>query len=228
MKTTLHNATFAALVILVAASCGIDNYEKPASRFSGRVTHNGQPIGVSGIDRQNFLQFWQDGYELRTEINCHLTQDGSYSAMLFDGDYKLVMNNNRGPWVNRPDTVAVAVNGNTVKNYEVTPYYMLSNIAYTVSGKTLSATVTIAEITAGRPVETLALMINKTAFVDNQSSGHLGDAGWTRQSDVAPGTRSLSLDLSGQTAKTLYARVGIKISGIDQWQFDPQVYEIKN
>lgn len=227
MKRTHCIAPLAALLLLFAASCGIDNYDKPESRFSGRVTYNGQPIGVGGIDRQNFLQLWQDGYELYTAINCYVTRDGSYSATLFDGTYKLVMNNNRGPWVNRPDTVVVVVSGNTVKDYEVTPYYTLSNIAYSVSGNTVSATVTVTEITAGRNIETLALMVNKTAFVDNQSSGHLGDEGWTRQSDVAPGSRSLSLDLSTQPAGNLYARVGIKISGIDQWQFDPQVYKVR-
>jgi hypothetical protein len=215
--------------VLALASCGVDNYDKPTCRFSGRVVYNGQPLGVSGINRLNFLQFWQNGYELFTAINCFVTQDGSYSALLHSGTYKFVMNNNRGPWVNNPDTVLVVLKGDVVQDYEVTPYYMLSNISYNLSGNTVSASFHVSEITSGRSIETISLMVNKTVFVDNQSYGHLGDKGWIRQNNVSPGSHSLSLDISGLSPDTgeLYARVGLKISGIDQWLFDTNVYKIK-
>jgi hypothetical protein len=87
------------------------------TRTPERWVYNGEPLGVRGSNGDVYLQFWQDGYELNTSFNVYVGQDGSYSAMLFDGVSKLVMNNNRGPWVNSPDTVTVEVKGSTVKDY---------------------------------------------------------------------------------------------------------------
>ena len=222
----LLNMLMLALMIIIAVACGKDNYEKPGSLFTGRVVYNGQPLGVSGANRQNYLQFWQDGYQLKTSFSCRITQDGSYSATLFDGTYKLVMNSNRGPWVNSPDTVTVVVSGNTTKDYEVTPYYMLGNISYALNGNTLTASFDVTAINTTRAIANIALIVNKTFFVDNQETGHVG---WVRQGSVTAGRHTMTLDV-GQLLSSndaLYARVGLEIAGITQWLFDTNVYKVK-
>jgi hypothetical protein len=211
-------------------SCGKDNYDKPESHFTGKVTYNGQPLGVRGSDGAVHLQFWQDGYALKTAFNVYVTQDGSYSAILFDGVYKLVTVSGRGPWVSKQDTVIVTVNGDTQKDYEVTPYYTLSNINYNVSGNTLTASFDVADVagtTENRSIEYVALMVNKTQFVDFGDGTHVN---WVRISDnVEPGHIEMQLDISNDMAnqKALYARVGLKINGISEGIYDAGVYKIK-
>jgi hypothetical protein len=226
-KDLLDILLLAALVSL-AASCKKDNYESPESMFSGKIVYNGQPLGVSGIGEQNYLQFWQDGYELKTSFNCHIAQDGSYSAMLFDGVYKLTMNSNRGPWISTSDTVTVEVKGNTAKDFPVKPYYTISNIEYSLNGNILKATFDVTAIDDSRSIENIALLVNKTSLVSNQNAGHLGETGWVLQSGALPGHHELTLDITDlQSNHALYARVGLQIVGIDQWLFDPSVYKLK-
>jgi hypothetical protein len=223
---TLIKVYVLAILIAVTASCGKDNYDKPESRFTGKVTYNGQALGVKGSNQAVYLQFWQDGYELKTSFNLYVTQDGTYSATLFDGVYKLVTASNRGPWVSSHDTVVITINGDTQKDYEVTPYYTLSNINYSVSGNTLNASFDVTTITAGRNIEYVTLMVNKTQFVDIGNATHVN---WVRNSSVTPGRVDLQLDITNDLAnqKALYARVGLKIEGIDEGIYDTNVYKIK-
>jgi len=214
-----------AALIIISVSCGKDNYDAPGSLFNGRVVYDNQPLGVRGSNGDVYLQFWQDGYALKTSFNVYVAQDGSFSAMLFDGTYKLVMNNNRGPWVNSPDTVIVNVKGKTTQDYPVKPYFMLSNITYNKNGNTLTASFDINQITAGKTIEYVALMVNKTQFVDFGDKTHVN---WVQNKSVTPGHVSLQLDITNNLNQVkLYARVGLKISGIDQGLYDTKVFEVK-
>ena len=214
-----------AALIIISVSCGKDNYDAPGSLFTGRVVYDNLPLGVRGSNGDVYLQFWQDGYDLKTSFNVYVSQDGSFSAMLFDGTYKLVMNNNRGPWVNSPDTVIVNVKGKTTKDYPVKPYFTLSNITYNKNGNTLTASFDINQITAGKTIEYVALMVNKTQFVDFGDGTHVN---WVQNKSVTPGHVSLQLDITNNLNQVkLYARVGLKISGIDQGLYDTKVFEVK-
>jgi len=214
-----------AALIIISVSCGKDNYDAPGSLFTGRVVYDNLPLGVRGSNGDVYLQFWQDGYDLKTSFNVYVSQDGSFSAMLFDGTYKLVMNNNRGPWVNSPDTVIVNVKGKTTQDYPVKPYFTLSNITYNKNGNTLTASFDINQITAGKTIEYVALMVNKTQFVDFGDGTHVN---WVQNKSVTPGHVSLQLDITNNLNQVkLYARVGLKISGIDQGLYDTKVFEVK-
>lgn len=59
------------------------------------------------------LQLYQDGYANHDPITVYATQDGTFSAVLFDGPYKLVTKDKNGPWVNNRDTIYVEVKGKT-------------------------------------------------------------------------------------------------------------------
>ncbi|MDR1886966.1 MAG: DUF3823 domain-containing protein [Prevotellaceae bacterium] len=225
MKTLIKMHLFVILAVL-ATSCTKDNYDKPESHFTGKVVYNGQALGVRGSNGAVYLQFWQDGYELKTSFNVYVTQDGSYSAILFDGVYKLVTVSNNGPWVSSQDTVVITVNGNTQKDYEVVPYYTLGNINYSVNGNTLTASFDITGVTTTRNIEYVALMVNKTNFVDFGDGTHVN---WVRNMNVTPGHVELQLDITNDLAnqKALYARVGLKIDGVGEGVYDAGVYKIK-
>src|SRR5690606_41577865 len=81
---------------LMAGGCGFDNYDEPQSKLFGRVTYNGEALGVRGTGEAVQLQLYQDGYELRNPISAYVAQDGTFEATLFDGEYKLVTRDNNG------------------------------------------------------------------------------------------------------------------------------------
>jgi hypothetical protein len=198
-----------ALAVL-AAGCGKDNYDEPSSMLMGKVIYNGQAIGVKGTGSAVQLELWQDGYDLYTSIPVYLTQDGSFSAVLFDGTYKLVSKSGNGPWVSAQDTVVVTVKGSTTVDYTVTPFYTISNESFSLSGNTLTATFDISQIAGAQAVERAILVVNKTNFVDETAQIQRVDL-----TDPGTGQVTMTMTLSDDVLSnsTLNARVGVKISG---------------
>ena len=78
-------------------SCGKDNYQAPESTLTGTVVYQGEPVGVRGSNQSVRLQLWQDGFQTREPIDVYVAQDGSFSAALFDGQYKLITVPGSGP-----------------------------------------------------------------------------------------------------------------------------------
>ncbi|MDR0692611.1 MAG: DUF3823 domain-containing protein [Prevotellaceae bacterium] len=218
--------TALATVAGMFTACGLDNYDEPDAQITGRVIdRNGNPVGVMGSREQVTLQLWQPSYPLKADaINVNVAQDGSFSTMVFDGDYVLKMRNNTGPWVNSTDSVVINVRGNTAVDFPVTPYYTLGNVTYSLNGTTLTATFTITEVTAGRSIDEVALMVNKTQFV-----GFDGEVNVKKEAaNSATGSQTVTIDVSDLTAHhKLYARVGLRISGIGQGLYDTKVFEVR-
>ena len=77
----------AVLCGLFITSCGLDNYDEPQSTLEGRVVYNNQPVYVRGTSDAVQLQLYQDGYEKRDPLSVFVSEDGSFSAILFDGQY---------------------------------------------------------------------------------------------------------------------------------------------
>ena len=97
---------FAAVFSIVFTSCEIDNFSAPESMLSGTVTYNGEAVGVRTNGTQ--LELWQDGYALDEKIAVHIAQDGTYSARLFNGEYKMVRLSG-APWAESTDTIVINV-----------------------------------------------------------------------------------------------------------------------
>jgi len=224
MKKRIINIGIIAVLFVMFAACGKDNYDAPETTLTGRVVYNGQAIGVRGSNQSVYLQLWQDGYALKTPINLYVTQDGSFAATLFDGDYKMVTVNGNGPWATSQDTVFVQVKGNTVADYAVKPYYTISNISYTLTEGVLKGSFDVTAVDPSREIEYISLMINDTRFVDfgqKMSSVEL--------SEVSPGRVELELNVGDQlnNTKSLFARVGLKINGINEGVYDTNVEQLK-
>ncbi|WP_106829419.1 DUF3823 domain-containing protein [Parabacteroides pacaensis] len=204
------------LFLLALCSCGLDNFDEPSSVLSGKVTYQGESIGVKGSGQKVQMQLYQDGYALKAPIPVYVSQDGSFQAVVFDGVYKLVSRDNNGPWVNKRDTVVVTVKGATQCEYPVTPYYIIKNEKFSVEGNLLRSTCDIRQITEGKSIASVYLLINKTAFVDEVSSV-------ARTTISKPGDDishiQLEMDLRDRTEEILYARIGIQISGVSDILF---------
>lgn len=195
---------------LFIAGCGKDNYEPPKSVLTGKVVYNGQNIGVKGTNNAVRLELWQRGYQLFTSIPVYVTQDGTFTAYLFDGDYKLVSIRGNGPWESKQDSVSVKVKGDTQVEYPVTPFYTISNETFTLNGNKLTATFTINFVSGAQAVDRAILVVNKTIFVDETAQ-------IARVDKTNPGTGqiTMTLDLNETVMSNvlLTARVGVKVSG---------------
>ncbi len=207
-----------------------DNYEAPKSSLTGKVVYQGEPINVASNEVN--MELWEPGWQLRNRIDVTMDQDGSYSASLFDAEYKLVFRQNQGPFrmvtnpVTNSDTILVNVKGATVMDIEVMPYYMILNPQITKSGSTVNATASVEQIITdanARNVERVSLYINQTTFVDNRGNYHLA-VQHLQAADIADlSAVSLSLPVPDlvRAQNYIYARIGVKIEGVEQMIYSP-------
>lgn len=217
----------AAFVILFT-SCEYDNYEEPNTTLTGRMVYDGQPVNVK--NNQVSFRLYEPGWELSasTYLTVQVAQDGTFSASVYTGKtYKLIRIENVGPWENptAADTITVEnCRGGQTVDIPVTPYYLLDNASITCSNKVVSGICSVRQIAGGRNIEFVGLYAGRNAIVDD-SYNFGGTAGSTTTSAAAGDQVSLQLDLSGLSVNStagslpstgfIYARMGLKIEGID-------------
>src|SRR5687768_16525754 len=78
-------------------SCDKDNYDEPSSTLSGKLVYQGETFGLEK-DQVPF-ELYQYGFGKVGPIGAAFTQEGTYSAVLFDGEYKLIVPNGQGPFL---------------------------------------------------------------------------------------------------------------------------------
>ncbi|MFA6702708.1 MAG: DUF3823 domain-containing protein [Dysgonamonadaceae bacterium] len=195
--------------------CGLDNYDAPQSKLHGKITYNGEALSLRGTGEAIQLQLYQDGYQLKDNIRVYVGQDGSFEALLFDGEYKLVTRDKNGPWVNTRDTIVVNLKGSTEVEVKVTPYFTISDESIKLTGSELNATFKVDKIVNSANIDYVTLLVSKTSFVDDVNNIARKDF-----KNQQPGSLNLSMDLSGNAkvadAKALFARVGVRTVGADQ------------
>lgn len=212
------------------ASCGYDNYDEPESILEGKLVYNGEAINVSYNDVT--FQLWEPGWQTKAQINVAVDQDGTYSAMLFNATYKLIIPSNQGPFRSKKnaesgsDTIVVKLDGSKVLDIEVEPYYMIRTPQFTVAGREVTGTFKVEQIITGtgaKNVERVNLYINKTQFVDFRSN--VASAELAGSSVVAGNTITLKATVPALTPTQSYAfaRIGLKIAGVEDMIFSPVV-----
>lgn len=163
MKTKL--TVIIALLSLVFTSCEYDNFDEPNATLSGRIVYQGTPLGIRTNGAQ--LELWQGGYELYTKIPVYIAHDGSFSASLFNGQYKLVRLSG-APWLPQSqDTIIIDVKGHTVKDIEVVPYLSIRNESFQkVSTGTVTAKFTIDKVVDDSELAEVRLFFGKNLLTD--------------------------------------------------------------
>lgn len=214
-KTLLYLAIASALV---ATGCEFDNFEEPKSQLTGKVIYQDNPIGLRSNGVQ--LELWEHGHELFTKIPVFLDQEGNFSAMLFDGNYKMVLLRGNGPWVDNTDSIDVVVKGATTVNMPVTPYFVIENPSFERSGQTINATCNIKHVNTTRALENVTLFLGYTNIVD-----HGTFAERTEKTDVvdlsAPVTISVGIPNTLQGRNYIYARIGVRTVGTSEMIYSP-------
>lgn len=200
------------------AACGYDNYDSPESLLEGKITYEGRALGLkgsllggSGVE----IQLYQDGYANRNPITVYASQEGTFSAVLFDGAYKLVTKDKNGPWINTRDTLEIEVKGMTQCELKVTPYFMISSENIEMANNVISGKCNIEKIVETASISQAMLLISKTSFVDENTN-----IARTNLNNIQPGETNFLLDVTSnknvQSAKALFARIGVKAKGADQ------------
>jgi hypothetical protein len=212
------------------ASCGYDNFDEPASKLEGKLVYKGEAINVSYNDVT--FQLWEPGWQKKAEINVSVNQDGTYGAMLFDAAYKLVIPKNQGPFMSltnaetKSDTILVNLKGSKVMDIEVMPYYMIRTPQFAASGREVSGTFKVEKIitdTNAKNIERVNLYVNKTQFVDFRSNIISAELAGT---SVTPGntiTLKTTVPAITPTQNYVFARIGLKIAGVEDMIFTPVV-----
>ena len=227
MKTKVYYAIW-AVVSLFFTACDYDNYDEPKSNLTGRIVYQGEPIGVSYNDV--YFQLWEPGWQTKAPINVNVDQDGTYSAVLFDANYKLVFPGGQGPFMpvkntsTNSDTIAVDLKGSKTLDIEVMPFYMVRNAQFTAAGRKVTGTFKLDKIITdanARNVERVSLYVGRTQFVDGRSGLPVKDVNAADIPDM--NNISLSVDVPAITPAQnyVYARVGVKIAGVEDMLFSP-------
>lgn len=203
---------FSICMAILTGCTEYDNYDAPQYYLTGKVHYQGTQIGLrnSGVS----FELWQDGYELNGSISVYLAQDGTFSANLFNGEYKLVRKAD-GPWVNQTsDTLMVTVKGNTQYDVEVLPHFMVSNESYQVNlqNNTITGTFTIDKTVETSNLSNVRMYIGPQILIDNNYRGSYEKA---EVSDVTFGQPlSITMPITDDLIKRgyLYTRIGVKAS----------------
>lgn len=226
------------LAILLGAvtlfACKKDNYDPPASKLSGRVVYQGEPIHLEF--NQVPFQLYQFGFgKVGPVSNTTFTQEGTFSVLLFDGEYKLIIPDNQGPFLwkknaaGAPDTVVVNMSGNKELDLEVTPFYMIRDHQFSAAAGKVTGTFKIEKVITGtgaRNIERVNLYINKTAFVSGNGANYsiastsIGGGNITDPNNVS---MTVTVPTLVPTQSYVFARIGLKVAGVEDMIFSAVV-----
>lgn len=224
---------FQYIIVLICVvglwSCKKDNYDPPSSVLEGRLVYQGEPIHVE-FDQVNY-EVYQFGFGMVGALpDTYFDQDGSYSLLLFDGEYKLLIPNGQGPFrwkqtaSGAPDSLTVNVSGNQTLDLEVTPYYMIRNASLTGGENSVTGSFALEKIITdsdAKDIEYVALYINKTLFVS--SADNIANTTVNGVDIADPNQIELTVDVPSMTPTQNYvfARIGVKIAGVEDMIFSP-------
>jgi hypothetical protein len=122
--------------------------------------------------------------------------------------------------------MAITVNGSQTLDFEVEPYYMVRNPAITAAGGVVSGSFKAEKIVTdarAKNIETVALYVNKTQFVskvDNIAVTTMAGAAVTDPNNVK---LSVTVPAIVPTQNYVFARIGVKTAGVEDWIFSPVV-----
>ncbi|WP_254562992.1 DUF3823 domain-containing protein [Dyadobacter diqingensis] len=225
MKKKFHLIYMLALSALFV-SCDKDNYTAPKSELSGQIVYKGEPVGVEFA--QVRVQLWQPGFGKLAAIDAAVSQEGAYSALLFDGNYKLVFPKGDGPFktiikdATAKDTLFVKVAGNQKLDLEVMPYYMIRNAKFSGGESKVSVSLKLDKIITGvdaKDIERVSLYVNTSQFVSRGVNVSVIDVNGADIKDLNAVSLVTTVPALATAQNYVYARVGVKIKDVEDMVF---------
>lgn len=146
MKNKIGKALFVALGVLMLHSCELDNYDGPNATISGRIIdrETGELIQQDVINGTQ-IEYQELGYENPAYQYMIFKADGTYTNnLMFAGDYTMQVK--RGNCI-ETELAEITVKGNTVYDFEVTPYLRIKNLHIEREGDNLVAYFNVQQTT---------------------------------------------------------------------------------
>lgn len=218
MKKKFLTVVTATIGILVVG-CEYDNFDAPKQFLTGKVVYEGKAVGVRNNGTE--LELWQDGYPLKSLIPVYINQAGEFSANLFKGKYKLVRKGN-APWLQQSaDTIFVNVDGNTVLDVPVIPYFVIANEIFQVANNQLSANFTIKKITESAKLDQVKLFVSKSILTDHVLFDQ--EIGVDLSKVVLGSETRITAQLSNSLKDKdyVFVRLGVKSSSSGEYVYTP-------
>src|SRR5688572_3222241 len=224
MKPYIYSLS--AFLIMLLSGCEKDNLKEPKSTLTGRVIYQGQPVGVRSSGVQ--FELWQPGFQLFSKIPLNVAQDGSFSAVLADGDYKLVRTAGAGPWADNTDTINVNLNGSANVDVPVEPYFLIKNASFEKNGAAVKATFTIEINTSTKTLELAKLYIGPNLIVDQNNNSANVQTTAAAITLGQPVILNVNIPASIANDAYIFARVGVKTTGVAELLYTkPQKIQLK-
>jgi hypothetical protein len=204
--------------LLIVSACAYDNYDPPKSVLSGEVVYNGKPIHVQS--QQVSFRLFQTGFQRRIPITVQVAPDGSYKALLFNGNYQIIFPRGQGPFIQntKSDTLDVKVRGNTEQNIKVLPYYMIQKPQFSVSGSTVSANFGLKQIITdnrAKDIQFVALYVGKTRFANDQRNVASQTIDGSQITDMSSIHLSAKVPKLTPTQSYVFVHIGVKIQNVE-------------
>jgi len=238
MKYKSHYIIITAIGILLSA-CSYDNYTQPSFKLTGRIVYQGVPIDVqnssgSNIDNATtYFYLYEPGWQKSNmPIKTVISQDGSFSSILFGSTYKMVLPAGVGPYIASTDTTTISMTGDKTMDIEVTPYYVVQTPVFSMSkDSVVTTTFKLKQIVTGanaKNIQAVYLYINRLLITDGGNNianvkmdgSSIADLNNIQLSAKMPSLASLKLGIpTNQTY--IFARIGVQISGVNGMLFSP-------
>lgn len=233
----MKNIIYIILLGLIFTSCEFDNYDPPSAFFRGNLTYNSTTFLYDGNPAVPVLRLFQEGFGKEDPGQvARINEEGYFSHLLFPGDYKLTLENTAYPFEFDDfsslgiglgyDTIAIKLTGSMDRDFEITPYFTLSNVNAVVSGADIVATfdvTAVASVVNPTPNVTRArIYLNTTPMVNSRTRAN-------EVTDVTPfntGTQQLSVSLPALRYRDRYVnnfkeygwyRVAVELEGIPNY-----------
>jgi hypothetical protein len=215
MKSKIYSYFTLLLAVAVLAGCKYDNQEPPKSFITGRMVYNDQPIEVRSNSVR--LELWQPGYALFQKLEIMVAQDGTFSTNVFDGNYKITRLRGNGPWADQTDTIDVQLQGNTVINVPVMPYFVVKNPVLKKNGNAIEATFNVEKVHASGNLESVSLYLGNTVLVDQNNNSATVRKAASAVDLSQPVTLSATIPTpKGGARSYVYARIAVRTVGVGE------------
>ncbi|MDN5202182.1 DUF3823 domain-containing protein [Fulvivirgaceae bacterium BMA10] len=157
-----------ALTCFLGMSCSeIDNADPPSSLVEGTIRYNNEPVAVE--QSQIWFNLIQAGFDFESDLPMAVDQDGNFSALLFNGDYRVEISGS-APYTFQggAESVDLKVAGSQTFDIAVVPFFFIpeNSVQYSISGNNLTATFTVEQPDATKTLDQVAVFVGDTRIVD--------------------------------------------------------------
>jgi hypothetical protein len=226
------------LTCLFFCSCEYDNYNPPSLSFEGHFTHNNDSFYYDGNVNNPVLKLYQEGFGLKDYGTVlRVSQHGTFNQLFFAGQYKLTLNNVQYPFEFKDfkslgvglgyDSIAYNITKNINQDFEIIPYYTISNVNASIAGNDIVAAFDVNTVTSGLQKATPKVI---KAWLYLSTTGLVNSA--TKCNSVVSiipfnsGTQHLTATISKNAYRSVYLhnsktygwyRVAIELEGIPNY-----------